>query len=77
MTSGGHGSCWSCSQDSKGIRRGGGGLLPLNATVAFLGPDAVGVVLSLEELAVAVAVDAAGHSSEELSAISGGPAVVS
>ena len=73
MTSGGHGGCWSCSQDSKGIRRGGGGLLPLNCTVAGLSSDTVGVVLRVEHLAVAVALDTSRHSSEVLSTVCGGP----
>ena len=73
MTSGGHGSCWSCSQDSKGIRRGGGGLLPLNCTVASLSSDTVHVVLRAEHLAVAVALDISGNSSEVLSTVCGGP----
>ena len=73
MTSGGHGGCWSCSQDSKGIRRGGGGLLPLNCTVASLSSDTVHVVLRAEHLAVAVALDISGNSSEVLSTVCGGP----
>jgi len=72
MTSGGHGGCWSCSQDSKGIRRGGGGLLPLNCTVASLSSDTVHVVLRAEHLAVAVTLDISGNSSEVLSTVCGG-----
>ena len=49
-------------------------MLPLNCTVASLGSDAVGVVLRLEHLAVAVALDISRHSSEVLSTVSGGPA---
>ena len=50
-------------------------MLPLNATVTLLSSDTVGVVLRLEELAVAVAVDCSGHSSEELSAVCRGSAL--
>ena len=48
-------------------------MLPLNSTVASLGSDAVGVVLRAEHLAIAVAQDTAGDSSEVLSTICGGP----
>ena len=36
---------------SEGVRRGGGGLLPLDGAVTLLCPDAVVVDLGLEELA--------------------------
>ena len=52
----GSGSSRCCSEDSEGIWGGGGGLLPHDGAVALLSPDTVGVVLGLEELAVAVAV---------------------
>ena len=48
-------------------------MLPLNAAVTLLSPDTVGVVLSLEELAVAVAQNTSGDSSEELGAVCRGP----
>ena len=48
-------------------------MLPLNATVTLLSSDTVGVVLRLQELAVAVAQDTSGHSSEVLSAVCRGP----
>ena len=39
------------SPDAEGVRRGGGGLLPLDGAVALLCPDAVVVDLRLEKLA--------------------------
>ena len=68
-----HGGCWCCAQDSKGVGRGGGGLFPLNCTVASLGSDAVGVVHPSQHLAVAVAQNTSGDSSEELGTVCGGP----
>jgi len=41
----------------------------LNSTVAFLSSDTVGVVLSLEELTIAVAVNGSSYSSEVLSTV--------
>jgi len=66
-----HGGGWGGAQDSEGVRRGGGGLFPLNCTVASLGSDAVHVVHPSEELAVAVAQHTSRHSSEVLGAVSG------
>ena len=62
-----------CAVDSKGVRRGGGGLLPLNSTIASLSSDAIGVVLRAEHLTIAVAQDTSGDSSEVLGTICGGP----
>ena len=39
------------SPNGEGVRRGGGGLLPLDGAVTLLCPDAVVVDLGLEELA--------------------------
>ena len=48
-------------------------MLPLNCTVASLGSDAVGVVLSRQHLAVAVALDISSHASEVLGTVGWGP----
>ena len=63
------------SEDTEGVRRAGGGLFPLNSTVASLGPDAVHVVHPGQHLAVAVAQDTSGDSSEVLGAVCGGSGV--
>ena len=70
-----HGGGWRGGQDTEGVRRGGGGLFPLNGTVASLGPDAVHVVHPGQHLAVAVAQDTSGDSSEVLGAVCGGSGV--
>lgn len=41
----------------------------MNSTVAFLSSDTVGVVLSLEELTIAVAINGSSYSSEVLSTV--------
>ena len=71
-TAGGIG-CWGRLQDSEGVRRGGGVYFPLNCTVTSLSPDAVGVVLTIQELSKIVALDISSDSSEELSTVCRGP----
>ena len=74
---GGGGSSSCCrgggAKDPEGVWRGGGGLLPHDTTVSLLSPDAVCVVLSLQKLTVAVAVDGPRDPSEELSTVCRGP----
>ena len=61
---------------SEGVRRGGGGLLPLNGAVASLCPDAVGVNLRLQKLTSSkvVTLDSSRLSSEILDTVCWGPA---
>ena len=72
-TAGGIG-CWGRLQDSEGVRRGGGGLFPLDGTVSSLCSDTVGVVHTVEQLAVAVALNTSRHSSEVLGTVCWSPA---
>ena len=60
--------------DGEGVRRGCGGLLPLNGAVARLCPDAVGVNLRLQKLASSkvVTLDSSRFSSEILDTVSWG-----
>ena len=67
------GASHSDTVQAEGVWRGGGGLLPLNGTVAGLSPDTVGVVQFVEELTIAVALNIPGHSSEVLSTVCRGP----
>ena len=67
------GASHSDTVQAEGVWRGGGGLLPHDTTVSLLSPDAVGVVLSLQKLTVAVAVDGPRDPSEELSTVCRGP----
>ena len=66
-------SSWGGGQDSKGVRRGGGGYFPLYCTVTSLSSDAVCVVLFFEKLSIAVALNIPRDSSEELSTVCRGP----
>ena len=61
------------AKNSKGVRRGSGGYFPLNCTVTSLSSDAVCVVLSIEKLSIAVALNIPRDSSEELSTVCRGP----
>ena len=60
--------------DTEGVRGGGGGLLPLDGAVALLCPDAVVVVLGLEQLGASkvVTLDSTCCASEPLDTVSGG-----
>ena len=64
---------WGGCYDFKRLGGARGGLLPLNFTVASLGSDTVGVGHPSQHLAVAVAQDTSGDSSEPLGTICGGP----
>ena len=61
------------AKNSKGVRRGGGGYFPLYCTVTLFSPYAVGVVLTIQQLSIAVALDIPSDSSEELSTVCRGP----
>ena len=58
---------------SEGVRGGGGGLLPLDAAVALLCPDAVGVDLRLQKLASSkvITFDSSRLTSEVLDTVCG------
>ena len=58
---------------SEGVRRGGGGFLPLDAAVALLCPDAVGVDLRLQKLASSkvITFDSSRFTSEVLDTVCG------
>ena len=66
-------SSWGGAKNSKGVRRGGGGYFPLNCTVTLFSPYAVGVVLTIQQLSIAVALNISSDSSEELSTVCRGP----
>ena len=61
--------------DTKGVRGGGGGHLPLDGAVALLSPDAVVVILGLKELTPSkvVTLDRPRLASEVLHTVSWGP----
>ena len=58
---------------SEGVRRGGGGFLPLDAAVTLLCPDTVGVDLRLQKLASSkvIAFDSSRFTSEVLDTVCG------
>ena len=58
---------------AEGVWRGGGGLLPLDAAVALLCPDAVGVDLRLQKLASSkvITFDSSRFTSEVLDTVCG------